>query len=95
MKRGMNFSDINRLKNGLRAGRSIEAIARECSTFPEVVRKYMDSMDPAEVEKLRASAPADGADIESIKAQLKAELMEELYGSVEEEAQTEVPEDAA
>jgi hypothetical protein len=77
MKRGLNFTDVNTLKQGLQEGESIEQIARWCHCATEVVQKYLDSMDQDEVSELRSRAP-ENINIVAIKAQIKRELLEEM-----------------
>jgi hypothetical protein len=93
MKRGLNYLDVNTLKAGLSSGTSIEEIARQCSTYPEVIQKYLDSMDKEEVAQLRSNAPvtAGAVDVSQMKEELKAELREEMFG---EEAAVDVAEEA-
>ena len=87
MKRGLNNSDVNILRMGLRNGWSIEEITAKTHTSPGVVQKYIDSMDPDLVEKLRSEAPASGVDVDALKYEIKQELMEEMRAGITSDAE--------
>ena len=105
MKRGLNYTDRNTLKLGLRNGWSIQQIATECRIGdPAVIQRYLDSMDPGEVEELKSAAPV--SDIAALKEELKRELLAEMRGEPvfedyvetgeeDEEEETDAPPSAA
>lgn len=81
MKRGLNFTDVNTLRLGIQSGWSVELIARECNTYPEVITKYMESIKD-QVQEWQSQAPTTGIDMDLLKAQIKAELLAEMRGAV-------------
>ena len=84
MKTGLNYSDIRTLKRGLSAGWNNQQIARACRISDSgVVAKYIASMDPDEVNKLRTEAPV--SDIEMLKEELKREILEEMRRGISSE----------
>lgn len=56
MKSGLNMSDVNILKRGLAAGYDVQEIARSVRCTPEVVVRYIDSMNPKKAPAKKKAA---------------------------------------
>jgi hypothetical protein len=55
LKAGLNQTDINRTKRMLAQGYTVEECAQACVVLPDVMRRYVESLEPKAAVKKKAS----------------------------------------